>query len=88
MKYKIIEDDKVIYTCWLNTRSFEKGLINIEKEISILNINQYNLNTIHEVKQFVAMLNYFEVQLQNTMFGPKWVLPTKKRTLKKGLSMD
>ena len=62
MKYKIIEDDKVIYTCWLNTRSFEKGLINIEKEISILNINQYNLNTIHEVKQFVAMLNYFEVQ--------------------------
>ena len=73
----MIEDDKIIYTFWLDNRSFEKGLINIEKEINIYKNERFNLNNQREIKEFVGMLNYLKFNVKNSVFGPKWLPPTR-----------
>ena len=77
LKYKLIENEKIIYTFWLDNRSFEKGLLNIEKEINICKNERYNLSNQKEIKEFVGMLNYLKFNVKNSMFGPKWLPPTR-----------
>jgi len=78
IKYKLTENEKIIYTCWLDQRSFDKGLINIEKEINIPKNDEFYLNNIKEVKEFVAMINHLKFNVKNSVFGPKWLPPTRQ----------
>lgn len=60
IKYKLIENNEIFYSFWLDKRSFKKGLINIEKEISIQKNDELYLNNLKEVKEFVSLLTYLK----------------------------